>query len=234
MNRKTPKQDLSKLFPSEPKIFEVQSQPVAHTYRVNMDEEFEHVSQFAQLVDVLEQASENDAVQIRLTGPGGSVAAVLPLLTAMEMTDAFVHVHVDSDIASAATFVLLKAHMVTMNKHVSVMIHTASWGYGGHSGNMEASTNHYVKNIKGLARDVYQDFLSDAEFEKIFNGQELWFTPEEVYQRLKSREDKRIKDEEGEEEEAPKPKAKRTPRKKKEKPSLTDLAEMLEQFPLED
>lgn len=191
MHRIQPKQDLSKLFQPDPKIFDVASTPTAFTHRITLDEEFEHVSQFAQIVDILEGASENDVIQIRLTSPGGSVAAVLPLLTAMEYTDAFVHVHVDSDIASAATFVMLKAHMVTMNKHISVMVHTASWGYGGHSGNMEASTNHYVKNIKSLAHDVYDDFLNEQEFEKIFNGLELWFTPEEVYDRLKSREEKR-------------------------------------------
>ena len=220
MQRNKPKQDISKLFQPDPKIFDVASTPTAFTYRVSLDEEFEHVSQFAQLVEILEQANEQDVVQIRLTSPGGSVAAVLPLLTAMEFTEAFVHVHVDSDIASAATFVMLKAHMVTMNKHVSCMIHTASWGYGGHSGNMEASTNHYVKNIKGLARDIYQDFLTEKEFEEVFHGLELWFTPEQVYDKLKAREAKRNK--------KSKPKSARKPKPKKE--AVTDVQEILKQM----
>lgn len=188
--KQPPKQDIMKLFSPEDKPFIINSTPIAHSHTINIDEEFTHVSQFAELVDILEQASENDIVQIRLTSPGGNVASVLPLLSALDSTEAFVHVHVDSDIASAATFLVMKAHMVTMNKHISMMIHTASWGYGGHSGNMEASTNHYVKNVKGLARDVYQDFLTEQEFDRVFDGLELWFTPEQVYERLKARAEK--------------------------------------------
>jgi ATP-dependent protease ClpP protease subunit len=213
MNR--PKQDIMKLFQQDPKPFEVASTPVAQRYEVDIDEEFVHVSQFSQLVNILEQATENDLVQIRLTSPGGSVASVIPLISALENTEAFVHVHVDSDVASAATFIVLKAHMVTMNKHLSFMIHTASWGYGGHSGNMEASTTHYVKSIKGLARDVYSDFLTEPEFERVFNGQEIWLTPEEVYERLKVRAEKLQKQEE---EQPVEEKAKKPARKKREKP----------------
>lgn len=187
MHAGQPKQDIMKLFQQDPKEFEIVATPTSHAYKINIDEEFSHVSQFSSLVDVLEQAGESDVVQIRLTSPGGNVASVLPLLSAMDNTDAFIHVHADSDIASAATFLVMKAHMVTMNPHISCMIHTASWGYGGHSGNMEASTMHYVKNVKGLARDVYEDFLTEPEFEKVFNGLELWFTPEDVYERLKAR-----------------------------------------------
>ncbi len=183
--------NIMELFKQDPEQFEIISTPTGFSHRVKIDKEFEHSSQFAQLVEILETAGEQDVVQIRLgESPGGSVAAVLPLLSAMDNTDAFIHVHVDSDIASAATFLVMKAHMVTMNPHVSLMIHTASWGYGGHSGNMEASTNHYVKNIKALAHDIYDDFLTEVEFEKIFNGLEIWLSPEEVFERLKARQEK--------------------------------------------
>ncbi len=182
--------NIMELFKQDPEQFEIISTPTGFSHRVTIDQEFEHTSQFAQLVEILETAGEQDVVQIRLASGGGSVAAVLPLLSAMDSTDAFIHVHVDSDVASAATFLVMKAHMVTMNKHVSFMIHTASWGYGGHSGNMEASTNHYVRNIKSLAHDVYDDFLTETEFEKIFNGLEIWLSPEEVFERLKARQEK--------------------------------------------
>lgn len=182
--------DLSKLFSSKPDPFEVVATPTSHTYEVVIDEAFEHISQFAQIVKVLEGATQNDIVQMRIGSPGGSVEAVLPLLTAMDNTEALIHVHVDSDCCSAATFPIMKADMVTFSRHASIMIHTASWGYGGHSGNMEASTNHFVKNIKALAHDLYDDFLTEEEFDKIFNGLDLWFTPEEVYERLKARSEK--------------------------------------------
>lgn len=180
----------SSFFKTNPEPFEITATPTTHCYRVKIDKEFEHVSQFAELVDILENATDGDVVQIRLTSPGGCVASVLPLMTAMEYTEAFVHVHVDSDIASAATFLMCKAHMVTFNKHISAMFHTASWGYGGHSGNMEASTLHYVKNIKELAYSVYEDFLTEQEFDRIFNGLEIFLTPEECHDRLTARDEK--------------------------------------------
>lgn len=227
--------DLSKLFQQDPEPFQVSTTATSFVYKAKIDKPIEHSSQFDDIVDSLDNAGPNDVVFIKIGDcPGGSISAILPLLQAMENTEACVHVHVDSDIASAATMPVMKADIVTFTKHASFMVHTCSWYTGGHSGNVEASTNHNVKNTKELAHDLYDDFLTKEEFDKIFNGLDLYFTMEEVFERLKAREEKRNKTEESVEEENPKPKAKRTPRKKKEQPTLTDLTEILEKSPLED
>jgi ATP-dependent protease ClpP protease subunit len=187
MKHKQSNNDIAKLFEQNDDIFEVFSTPETFVHRVTISKEFRHVEQFAQLVDILEQAGPDDIVVIRLASGGGSVEAILPLLSAMDNTEAIIHVHVDSDIASAATFILMKAHVVTFSRYVSVMLHAASWLYGGHSGNMEASTNHFMKTLKAMMNDLYKDFLTAQEFERLYNGLEIWLTPEECMERLKLR-----------------------------------------------
>lgn len=179
------------IFNTRPQAFPITSVPTNQCYTATIDEEFTHVSQFAPLVEILEQAVEGDVVQIRLTSPGGCVSSTKPLLSALDQTEAFVHVHVDADVASAGTFLIMKADLVTFSRYSSIMIHTASWGYGSHSGNMESSTAHYLHTVKALARDLYEDFLTEEEFEKMFNGLDLFFTPEQVHERLEARNKKR-------------------------------------------
>lgn len=218
--------DLTKLFPQEPKIFEVAAQPTSHVYRVALDEVFEHSSQFAQLVELLEGANESDVFQIRLHTPGGSLDSVYPLISAMKNTEGFIHLHVDSSVASAGTLLMMCAHMVTFNEYVSIMFHNVQYTSYGHGGNVEAQTKHYTQTHEKLIRDLYKDFLDNDEIQKLFYGQEIWMQPEDVYSRLKMREEKRIAEEEEccreceqPPVEVPKPKPKRTPRKKKETPA---------------
>lgn len=182
--------DLTKLFQQHPEPFEVVAQPTAHCYRVIIDEEFEHVSQFAQLVEILEQAGEQDVVQIRLHTPGGALASVYPLLSAMRNTDAFVHVHADSDIASAGTLVLLAADMVTMNQYITIMFHNVQGGAFGHQGNVDAQSKHYTKLHEKLVRDHYLDFLTEEEIIRLLDGKEFYFEAEEFAVRLKARQEK--------------------------------------------
>ena len=184
------KNDISKLFQQDPKLFEVTATPTSYVYKVNIDEACEHVSQFADLVDALEQAGEQDVFQIRLTTPGGSLDSVYPLISAMRNTDAFIHVHCDSMVASAGTLLMMCAHAVSFNEFISVMFHSVQGGSYGHQRNVDAQTAHFSATHDRLLRDLYKDFLTEDELEKLFFGMEYWFTPEECHERLKARHEK--------------------------------------------
>lgn len=220
MHRTHPKQDISKLLQPEPKIFDVVAQPIAHIYKVTLDEVFEHSSQFAQLVELLEGANESDVFQIRLHTPGGSLDSVYPLISAMKNTEGFIHLHVDSGVASAGTLLMMCAHMVSFNEYVSVMFHNVQYAAYGHGGNVEAQTKHFTQTHEKMIRDLYKDFLTSEEIQKLFYGQEIWMSPQEVHDRLKDREAKRNK----------KSKAKTARKPKPKKEAVTDAQEILKQM----
>lgn len=204
--------------------FEVIASPIATSYVVNIDEDFEHPKQFSDIVHVLENAGENDHVRINLTTSGGALHSVLPLLGAMQLTQAHVHVHMASDTASAGTFIVMKADSVSINDYVTFMCHNVSFGSGGQGNIVRDHVDYTVKSSSELIKDMYKGFFTPAEIDKMLSGKEFYMGKDEFLTRydnkLKS-EEKEAEDfikalEQQQEEEAQKAlKPAKKPRKKK-------------------
>lgn len=167
--------------------FEVIATPIATSYVVNINESFDHPKQFADIVHVLENASENDHVRINLTTDGGTLASVIPLLGAMEQTMAHVHVHIMSDTASAGTFIVMKADSVSINDYVTFMAHNVSFGSGGQGNIVKDHVEHTIKHSSDLIKDLYKGFFSDYEIEKMLSGKEYYMGKDEFLVRYDKR-----------------------------------------------
>jgi ATP-dependent protease ClpP protease subunit len=214
--------DLIKLLGQSQEPFAVQASPISQVFRVTIDEEFRDVCQFADLVDVLDSAQEGDVVQIRLSTVGGALHAIIPLINAMKNTEAFIHVHVESDTASAGTMIMALAHSLYVNEYATVMYHNVSFGAYGHGGNVEAHVNHTVSSSKKIIRDIYQSLLTPNEIARLEDGLELYMDANEVMDRFEARTAARMK----EIAEANKPAKK--PRTKRIKPAVEASAQQLE------
>lgn len=177
--KNTSNNDLLQTLLPQSQSFEVVAQPIATSYIVNVDEEFEHPKQFADLVHVLEQASENDHVRINLTTVGGQLNAVLPLLGAMKETLAHVHVHIVSDTASAGTFIAMKADTVSINDYVTFMCHNVSFGSGGQGNIVHDHVNYTVKSSSELIKAMYKGFFTPSEIERMLSGKEFYMGKDE-------------------------------------------------------
>ncbi len=138
-------------------------------------------------MSVLENANEGDNVRISLTTEGGALHSVLPLLGAMEMTQAHVHVHCCSDVASAGTFLLMRAHSISMNDYVTILFHEVSYGVHGQGSRITDHVKHTTKSSEKLLRDMYQHFFSEEEFEKLFSGKEYIMDKDEFIERYEKR-----------------------------------------------
>ena len=68
-----------------------------------------------------------------------------------------------------------------------VMIHTASFGAHGSSGNVKAHTEFTVKRIEAILQEAYDHFLTKDEINKVKNGAELWFDSSQVKSRYLNR-----------------------------------------------
>lgn len=183
--------NLAELFQPQIEPFEVVSAPINSFYRVTIDEPFREVRQFSQLVDILDNAQEGDLVSIKLSTDGGALHSIVPLINSMNNTDAHIHVHVESDCASAGTIVMMLADSVYVNPYANIMLHTCQYGYGGHAGNMDAHVTYATKAIEKLIRETYKDWLNDEEIDRLLDGKEFWFDAEECMTRFELREELR-------------------------------------------
>jgi ATP-dependent protease ClpP protease subunit len=183
--------DILKLLQGDKEPFAVFSAPISQVHRVTIDEEFRDVSQFAELVDTLETAQEGDVVQIRLSTVGGALHAIIPLINAMKHTEAFIHVHVESDTASAGTMIMALAHNLYVNEYATIMYHNVQYGAFGHGGNVEAQVKHITSGSKKLIRDVYEGLLTPNEIARLEDGLELYMTGEECMDRFFARQQAR-------------------------------------------
>jgi ATP-dependent protease ClpP protease subunit len=181
--------DLMKLFKREVEPFEVKAVPLNQCYQCTIDDDFTDVRQFAQLVDYLNNAQEGDIAHIKMSTNGGALHAIIPLIEAMRNTDAYVAMHVESDTASAGTILMMLAHEVYVNPYTTIMIHTASYGFYGHSGNMDANVSHSTKAIHRLVGEVYAGFLSPNEIARVLDGKEFYLTAEEAMDRFAKRDE---------------------------------------------
>lgn len=179
--------DILKLLNNQQEPFAVQASPISQFFRVTIDDDFREVYQFAELVEVLENAQEGDVVQIRLSTPGGALHAIIPLINAMKHTEAIVQVFVESDTASAGTMIMALAHNLYVNEYATIMYHNVQYGAFGHGGNVEAQVKHTTSGSKKLIRDVYEGLLTAAEIERLEDGLELYMTAEECMTRFNAR-----------------------------------------------
>jgi len=178
---------LQELLSSKVEPFQVSGTPTRMAYTVNIDDDFTHPSQFADLVSVLENADEGDHVRISLCTDGGALHSILPLLGAIDMTEAHVHVHAASDVASAGTFLLMKADSVSMNDYVTVMMHEVSFGASGTGSRITDHVAHTLKSSQKIIRDMYQYFFSEDDLGKLLAGKEFYMDREEFIKRYEQR-----------------------------------------------
>lgn len=167
--------------------FAVTGFPQNMTYKVDIDDTFDHPRQFAEIVDTLDNAADGDYMCINLTTDGGALHSILPLLGAIENTQCHVHIHAMSDVASAGTFLLMKAHSVSVNDYVTIMCHQVSFGSAGAGNTVATHVAHTMKSSERLIRDIYMDFFNSQEIDKMLSGSDYYMDKTEFIARCELR-----------------------------------------------
>lgn len=171
----------------EIKPFLVRGIPNGIRYTVNIDEEFVDTKQFDDIVAVLEEAEENDVFTMNISTVGGALHAILPLLGAMNNARCHVHVHAASDVASAGTLPLLRADSISVNEFTTIMCHQVQFGSGGPGNNVANHVNHTMSLSNRLTRDIYKDFFTDEEIDRMLSGTDFYMDDIEFMARCKRR-----------------------------------------------
>jgi len=162
------------------------------TYHLADDVKAPHT--YTKLLELTRGLTPDDIFEIVISGsPGGYLSGARVITTAMDNTEASTRAVVISDIASAATMVALNAEELIMTKGASMMIHTASYGFGGKSGEVAANAAFQTKDIRETLDHFYRPFLTKKEVKKVFQGSDMYLSADECMERFEKVKKKREK-----------------------------------------
>ena len=166
--------------------------------KLYLDEPIKEIKYYRNILNAIDSLGQDDAVLIKVDSPGGYLGSAMQLINAIQQTEAHVHVQIDGMAASAASLIALAAPSVSVAPYSSMMVHSASFGSAGIQSNVVTHSAFVDNQVKQIMKDIYSDFLTDKEFAEVMLGAELWFSSDEIIERLEKRaelQEKRYKQE---------------------------------------
>lgn len=154
---------------------------------VFLDTGIEEPSQYRELLSLLFNAGEDDTVNIFINSNGGHLDTAMAIVEGLKATQTHVVAIIIGACHSAASIISMYCHEVVVLDSAYSMVHTASFGAQGNTGNVKAHTEFTVRQVEKLLDDTYTGFLTKEELQDVKSGVELWFDADEIRTRIKSR-----------------------------------------------
>ena len=158
---------------------------VIYNHTFNIVEQLTNLEDYLGMLDILDNASEEDSILIRVSSVGGLAEISSLLATAIDSCKASV-TGLIGDAASAATQVLLACHSWQVTPQSSFMVHNFSYGTAGKDSDVWKHVDFMRKQNGKVFRHIYTGFLTEAEILKGLEGEEFYFDADEIQERLAS------------------------------------------------
>ena len=166
----------------------INSTPISATqYDVFLDQEISEPANYRELNFLLNTASENDQFNLYINSPGGHLNTALMIIESLKVTNATTTAIIQGECHSAASMITMYCQEVAVLDSAHMMVHTATYGTVGNTGNVKAHTEFTTRQVEKLIDDTYAGFLTSEEIEKVKIGVEFWFDAEEIRARLERR-----------------------------------------------
>lgn len=172
-----------------PTIF---AQPLGNRFVINITSDFDSSDTYDEVVALLSTATESDEIVWNVSSYGGFVNSLQMLLGWKAMCPAnqthVLHSNADS---CASVFFLSDADQYIVGDGATMFLHEIQAGVSGTTSNMIRHMEHLKETNESFIKKSYQDFVSEEEMNQILTGVELFFTAENIRERLQQREQKR-------------------------------------------
>lgn len=157
------------------------------TYRIEIDNVIESVSQFSTAVQVLEAAKEDDEVVIILQTDGGNVNATDAFIHALRKCAAPIHIQASGGTHSAGTHILLEGDSIELSAGFNALLHCGSDGAIGGVNEYRIKSAFDEKFRTRQFKETYEGFLSDKEMDAMLDGKDIWMEADEWMTRAEQR-----------------------------------------------
>lgn len=173
----------------EPAIIDVNvknyySKPIAFKHDLYLTSEIGEAEDYATWLQIINNASENDVINVHINSPGGYLTTSIQLYSALVNSEATVVVSVEGECCSGATMVLMAADTVYVDNNAYFLFHSYSGGNIGKYNNLQENAKFQEKWFPNVTKDIYKDFLSEEEIETVLKGVDLWFDADTVIHRF--------------------------------------------------
>lgn len=156
-----------------------------NTYNIRIDGYLENSSDFRGFLNLLEFATEDDTIIIRLSSGGGELEIAQTIRNALKACQAKTVIVLDSWAASAATMFFNVVDQVVVQPCSYIMVHGASYGKSGHMSDIKSYVEFSEKRIRSVFKEAYEGFLTDEEMERILsNDIDVYMEEDEIVERL--------------------------------------------------
>lgn len=168
-----------------PDPYTILVRPLARLFEVYISQAFGHnTDQYVKLFDMIRSASPNDIIRININSPGGSLVTGLQLLNSMRESEAHIITVLDGEAFSLAPLILLAGDEIVVNDHSALMFHNYSWGNVGKGNETRERQMASDRQYKSMLKAYASPFLSDDEIDRVIRGEDLYYTTDEIRERL--------------------------------------------------
>lgn len=152
-----------------------------------LSSEIGEADEYTNMIHDIRNSRNTDVIKLHINCPGGNLFTTIQILQAMSECEGQIIASVEGACMSAATLIFLCASEFQITNHSMFLFHNYSGGTFGKGGEMYHGMVHERKWSEGLLRDIYEDFLTEAEITELINDKDIWMTAEEVLTRLEKR-----------------------------------------------
>lgn len=139
---------------------------------------------YAELLNTLRTASENDIVFLHLNTAGGNLDSGLQIINNMRASKAHVITVLEARAYSMGALIFLAGDELVVHDNCQLMLHNYSGSLIGKGNEQHAQVVAIGKWFEKIMSRVCYPFLSHEEISKILRGEDIWMDSDEIRRRL--------------------------------------------------
>lgn len=185
MKRPTNNEDLNlDLFQHNEQLSYSMSSVVHNKFEFSLDEDIKEPSYYRNLIEVLNNATEQDLVVLNINSGGGMLDSAISIIDALRNTRANTLAWISGSAYSAAGLIALSCQNVEVGEFATFMCHNSQYGLGGYTTEIKDRALFEHKMTSKIMQNVYRHFLTDDEIKSILMNNTIWLDSEEIQERL--------------------------------------------------
>lgn len=153
-------------------------------FEFNLDEDIKEPSYYRNLIEVLNNATEQDLVVLNINSGGGHLDSAISIIDALRNTRANTLAWISGSAYSAAGLIALSCQNVEVGEFATLMCHNSQYGLGGYTTDIKDRAVFEHKMISKIMHSVYKHFLSVDEVEDVLSNKTIWMDADEIVERF--------------------------------------------------
>ena len=147
---------------------------------IDLIEEIHSPDYYSREFEILRTARKTDNILLTINTPGRRLDTAVHLIDAIEQSKGKVTARLVGDGFSAGSLIFLACKNKEVGKFGSLMLHRESGGIAGKGSDTEKQMEYQKKYVTELYTNVYANYLSKRDMERLMDGSDLWFCSSET------------------------------------------------------